>query len=173
MIVPALIVAILCGALAAAISGFAGFGWLEALVSYWVAGNIALMVFVLPRLLAACPEQSATQGTTQLRPVGKVIVATGWVTLGLAMVFWQTFNSDAVMARASHPHEIGAVLGLSSGATDETKYISSSVGPPLLRSSLDHLLRIDLWVVGIVLYMYGTMRLMTVAVGLSAPPGQS
>lgn len=167
LIVPALIVAILCGSLAAVASLIAGYGWLNALVAYWVVGNLALMAFLIPRLLAkpceGCPFASEPSGR---RPIARVILAAGWVTLGLAMVFWQAFNSDAGMTRGPHTDSLGSMLGAVSGDL-------LAQGPPSAQRDDDGLLlRIDPWIIGVVLYIYGMLRLFSVTASATMRTGQ-
>lgn len=171
LIVPALILAIFCGTLAASISLIAGFGLLDALVAYWAAGNIALMVFLVPRLLFSrcddCPQDAVE---LEGRPVARVLLATGWVTLGLAMVFWQSFHHDGILPGPEHGHDIGTVLGLNEGGPGSPRYLSSWDGPSGLRGLAERLLRIDVWVVGVAFYVLGTMRLLKLAAQMGPPP---
>lgn len=171
LIVPGLILAIFCGTVAAAVSLIAGYGLMSALVAYWVVGNIVLMGFLLPRLLflrcADCPHAVAD---IRRRPIARVAIAAGWVTLGLAMVFWQAFNSDAALARGAPAHEIGTLLSLPVGDTDGTRYLVSSQAPPGLQGLTDRFLRIDLWVLGLIAYVVGSVRLIGLAARIMPPP---
>ncbi|MDP5308143.1 hypothetical protein [Paracoccus spongiarum] len=173
MIVPALILAILSGTVAAAISLIADFGWVQALVAYWVAGNIALMLFLIPRLISGAPAEARPAAPHMLRPAGRLVIATGWVTLGLAMVFWQSFHNHGDLARAGHPHEIGSLLGMQAGPPDDSRYLRGGDAPGAVRQVLDHLLRLDIWIAGVLLYLYGTARLLGIAAAQVLPGDDS
>lgn len=169
LIVPALIVAVLGGLLAAIISGLAGYGWLSALVAYWLAGNLLLMAMLVPQLLfrRCAPEPQAETGPLEtagsLRPTIRVLVSVGWITLGLAMVFWQTFHNDHALARTSHPHDLGAVLGMHESPSASQRYLTGWDAPGAVLMPLDRLLRVDLWVAGLASYFIGLLRLVAAA----------
>lgn len=172
LIVPALVLAVLSGFLAAIMGLVLGFGWLAALVAYWVAGNLVLMTMLVPRLLASrCDDCPAVCPHPPRQPLARVVMATGWVTLGLAMVFWQAFHSDGLATRGTHTHDLGSMLGFDAGgpgaAAGGVRYLAGPGGTSLLRQIADHLLRLDLWVAGMLAYLGGMWRLLVAAAGPS------
>lgn len=169
LIIPALIVAVMGGTLAAMISLIAGFGWLSTLVAYWLAGNALLMAMLIPHLLLRrCADQpqpdSQSGGLRVVRPMARILMSVGWITLGLSMVFWQAFHSDGPVMRAPHAHDIGAVLGLGDSGSAPQRYLGAWGAPPAVKMPLDHLLRLDLWVVGLAAYLFGLLRLLSAAI---------
>lgn len=174
LIVPALVLAVFTGLLAAILGLALGFGWLAALAAYWVAGNIVLMTLLVPRLLASrCDDCPAICTHPPRRPLARVVLATGWVTLGLAMVFWQAFHSDGLATRGTHSHDLGSMLGLDGGGAATgpggAGYLAGPGAASLLRQIADHLLRLDLWVAGMLAYLGGMWRLLVIAAARSLP----
>lgn len=165
LIIPALIVAVLGGTLAAMICLIAGFGWLTALAAYWLAGNVLLMATLIPQLLMRrCVEQFRTDGLRVMRPMARLLISVGWITLGLSMIFWQAVHSDGPIIRAPHAHDLGAVLGLGEPGATPQRYLSGWSAPGAVKTTADHILRLDLWVAGLAAYLFGLLRLLATAI---------
>ncbi|MDB6177857.1 hypothetical protein PAF17_10120 [Paracoccus sp. Z330] len=152
LIVPAMIVAIGCGTLAAILAFASGFGWKAALIGYWLAGNLGILAAVLPSLFS-------TSDNGDLEPSARdkfgSLVSVAMISLGLAMIFLQNFHIPLLMHGDSPSYQIGAVLNLAETHSDGLVYAVSQGVPGLFAMTIDHVLRLELWVAGLLLYALG------------------
>ncbi|MBU3031017.1 hypothetical protein [Paracoccus marinaquae] len=158
---PALIVAVLSGTVAAAISLAAGAGWINALIAYWLGGNIGMMAVLVPLLMdisgtAPRPRPRLGFGFAS----GRAFRAMSLVGAGLLLVFWQVFHGGTGSGEEVHIHDIGALLSLHGDGANGLRYLVATGLPEALSGMMDRLLRIDMWIPGLILYCYGLVRLL-------------
>lgn len=170
ILVPALIVAVLFGAVGALLSLIAGYGIRTALVAYWLSANLGLLAIVMPRLLV---HQIPSHGSRRRRLAYRALWAFAWMCFGLAIIFWHEFHAhaEAAQAPAQARCDIGSLMGLhATGGGMGRHYFLGLHLPAVLDSVLDWLLRLPLWLPGVIAYFYGLTRfLLTAADRLSVP----
>ncbi|SNT76447.1 hypothetical protein [Paracoccus seriniphilus] len=170
LIVPAIIVAIACGSAAFGMALVTGFGLKAALIGYWLAGNLGMLATLLPRLFMASTDR---EPVFQLRDRIGFAVAGACIILGLVMIFWQTFHAPMLWAAELQSYEIGKVLGLNEAHVDNHVYALSLGFPSALSRLVDHALRLELWVAGLLIYTLGLTQIGLVAMNRFAPAKES
>lgn len=171
LILPALIVAIGCGTVGAALALVFGYGWVAALIAYWLAGNAGMLAVLLPRLFA--PSDRGGSGPS-LRESGGSALSCLAITLGLAMVFWQTFHvHHLIETDTAHSHQFGAMIGLGRAHAEEMVYAVSRQLPDLVGTMVDQVLRLELWIMGLLLYFLGLLQAAVIAVHRYGPGRES
>lgn len=163
-LIPAILVAVLTGVLGAFLTLVSGHGWGTALVVYWLSGNLGLMAMLVPTLLhmPAANHGDKLSGAPRLS-AWPVLWATCWIMLGIAMIFWQAFDGS-VEPSPTRGGELGTMVGLGhepDGAAYH--YQIANQLPDQLRFIADLLLRLPVWLLGLLVYLLGVTRLLSAA----------
>lgn len=153
LILPAIIIGMLGGTIAAAACLFAGFGLLDMLIAYWLAGNLAMLLCLIAFLLR--PPCRDGRPAPRTRPAfGRTEAGIFWILLGLAMVFWDAFMGNQTTQAHGDPTALAVLQNLA----DLNR-------PPVETGSLEamkvlwaKLSDLHLWIPGVLSYCYGVSR---------------
>ncbi len=167
ILVSALMIAVICGSLGAAICLIAGFGWATALIMYWLMGNLGLFLVLIPRLwLRGAPaEEGNPPEMARGLPAGRAIWALFWLTIGLTVLFWQAIPANVLPADTERAREVGGLLGLHAMASGSGYHYDLRFHlPPALGWLTDRIMHLDVWVIGVLAYLNGVSQLFHVAI---------